>query len=81
MITNSRERIMSGIMRKGGLLGNCAKLYINDEIMAHNFIIECSEQCHLQLATEYWGKKLIIDILSYSEAFKVNSELKHNFND
>ena len=75
MQTNKRTEILQEIISKGGLLGTCAKLYLNDEIMGHNFIIECSEQCHIDFTTEYFGKKLVMDILKYSKKEKLNNVL------
>lgn len=62
-------KILNGIISKGGLMADCAKLYLNDEVMAHQFIIECSEQCHHELAFEYWGNKLVLNIIKYSKQF------------
>ncbi len=61
--------ILNDIISKGGLMAGCAKLYLNDEAMARQFIIECSEQCHQELAIEYWGNKLVLDIMKYSKQF------------
>ncbi len=67
MEANKRTDILNAIISKGGLMGNCAKLYLNDEVMGHQFIIECSEQCHLSLTFEYFGKELVYDIVKYSK--------------
>ncbi len=48
----------------------CARVYLNDEKKEHQFIIECSEQCHNKLAKEYWGEALIIDVLEYRDLLK-----------
>ena len=70
MKAKQRISILRGIISKGGLMADCAKLYLNNELMAHQFIIECSEQCHQELAIEYWGNKLVLDIIKYSEQFR-----------
>lgn len=68
-----RTNILKGIISKGGLMAVCAKLCLNDEVMARQFIIECSEQCHHELAIEYWGNKLVLDIIKYSKKFNEKS--------
>jgi hypothetical protein len=64
--------ILNGIISKGGLMAGCAKLYLKNEVMAHQFIIEWSEQCHHELAIEYLGNKLVLDIIKYSKQFNEN---------
>ena len=73
---NDRENIINTIISRGGLMANCAKLYLNNEIMAHLFIIECSEQCHQKLAVEYWGKELVSNIIKYSKQFDKPDSIK-----
>lgn len=67
MEANKRTDILNAIISKGGLMANCAKLYLHDEVMGHQFIIECSEQCHLSFTFEYFGKELVSDIVKYSK--------------
>lgn len=64
-------KILNDIISKGGLMAGCAKLYLNNELVAHQFIIECSEQCHLLLAKEYWGEELVIDIVKYRKTYLI----------
>lgn len=66
METNKRIEILTEIISKGGLLGTCAKLYLHDELMGHKFILECSEQCHIDFTSEYFGKELVTEIIKYS---------------
>jgi hypothetical protein len=73
MKTIERINILNGIASKGGLLGTCASFYLNDETMGHQFIMECSEQCHIEFTSEYLGKELVSDIIEYSK-------LKRNVN-
>ena len=68
-----RISVLKGIISKGGLMAVCAKLYLNDEVMGHKFITECSEQCHHELAIEYWGNELVLDIINYDKQFKEKS--------
>lgn len=70
-----RINILKAIISKGGLMGSCAKIYLNDEVMGHQFIIECSEQCHTQLTTEYFGSELVSEIVKYSKGF---NKILHN---
>ena len=69
MEANKRISILKAIISKGGLMGSCAKIYLDDEVMGHQFIIECSEQCHTQLTNEYFGSELVSQIAKYSTDF------------
>lgn len=62
---NKRAEILTRIISKGGLLGSCAKIYINDKVKAHQFILECSEQCHHSLIINHFGEELVADIIKY----------------
>lgn len=73
MEPKKRTSILKNIISKGGLMGDCAKLYLNNEVMTHRFIIECSEQCHHELAIEYWGNELVLDIINYGKEFNEKS--------
>lgn len=73
MEAEQRINILKDLISKGGLMAGCAKLYLNDEVMGSRFIIECSEQCHNELAFEYWGSELVLDIIKYSKQFKAKS--------
>jgi hypothetical protein len=64
-----RNEILKQIINKGGLLGKCASLYVNDEPMAHKFILECSEQTHCAMLIDYFGIDLISEIENYSKEF------------
>ena len=64
-----RNEILKQIISKGGLLGRCANLYVNDEPMAHKFILECSEQSHHKMLIDYFGIDLISEIENYSKEF------------
>lgn len=73
MEAEQRINILKDLISKGGLMAVCAKLYLNDEVMGRRFIVECSEQCHHELAFEYWGNKLVLDIIKYSKQFNAKS--------
>lgn len=73
MEAEQRINILKDLISKGGLMAVCAKLYLNDKMMGHQFIIECSEQCHHELAFEYWGNELVLDIIKYSKQFNAKS--------
>lgn len=62
-----RKRILNNIIEKGGLIGTCAKLYLNDNEKEHQFIIECFEQCHNEETKEYWGSELRQAIIRYGK--------------
>ena len=69
MEASKRISILKAIISKGGLMGSCAKIYLDDEMMGHRFIIECSDQCHTALIAEYFGSELVSDIVKYSKGF------------
>jgi len=56
------KKIMEKIISKKGLMGRVAEMYINDEDKAKNFIKECREQTHNEMAQKHWGKKLVREI-------------------
>jgi len=57
--------ILKRIIPKGGIFGSCAEMYINDEKKAHQFVIECFEQCHNQPMVDYLGEDLKQCIVEY----------------
>lgn len=59
------EFILRKIIEKGGLMACCAKMYIDDETLTRQFIIEISEQCHIEEFRGYLGQELISDISSF----------------
>lgn len=73
VLTKSRIEILHQIISKGGLYGNIAKLYLNDSIKSHQFLLECSEQCHHISLIEFFGNELIEDIVTYNESYKESS--------
>ena len=77
MGTNKRIEILKEISNKGGLLARCARMYLDDEVMGHKFIFECSEQCHIEFTTEYFGKELVSDILKYCDSKKTEVSVCH----
>lgn len=58
--------LLNRIISKGGLMGYCAKIYLNDEKQAMAFIKECSEQCHNKPAIELWGEELVLEIIIFA---------------
>jgi hypothetical protein len=56
------KKIMNGLINKKGIMGAAAKLYVNDEKKARQFIKECGEQTHNERAKLYWGEKLVNQI-------------------
>ena len=71
---NHRE-ILETVIARGGLLGICAARYIDDDKQAAQYIIELSEQCHVDSVQRLWGNKLIIDIIVFSrlhQSFHLN---------
>jgi hypothetical protein len=58
--------ILDRIIEKGGLAGQCARLYRNNTELSDAFIKECALQCHLAGARKLWGEKLTHEILNYA---------------
>jgi hypothetical protein len=58
----SSQTILKRVISKGGLLGACADMYIQDEDKAKQFISELSQMCEKQDYTNYFGKDLITEI-------------------
>lgn len=57
--------ILEKIVPKGGIFGECAKLCLRDKEKAHQFVLECFEQCHNKLMVEYLGEDLKQAIVEY----------------
>ncbi|MFN8116793.1 MAG: hypothetical protein U0W65_11815 [Bacteroidia bacterium] len=72
IITTQENRIdiLQRIINKGGLYGDIANFYKNDSFKSHQFLLECSEQCHHTSLIEFFGEQLIEDIILYSEFHK-----------
>ena len=66
----SHREILENVIAKGGLLGICAKHYINDDEQATQYIIELSEQCHVDSVQKLWGSTLITDIIIFSRYYQ-----------
>lgn len=62
--------ILNRIIHKGGIMGACAKMYINDEEKASQFVTECLKQCHNETAKKLWGVELISEIERYCSKTK-----------
>lgn len=61
----SSKKILKQIILKGGLYGAIAQLDIDDNEKAHQFIIECFEQCHNESIVEFLGIELTQSITDY----------------
>lgn len=62
----NHQEILEKVIAKGGLHGICAKRYIANEQLATRYIIELSEQCHVDSLQKSWGGSLITDIVTFS---------------
>jgi hypothetical protein len=67
--------LLNRIVEKGAVIGRCAKLYLNDNTKADQFIRECAEQCHRKSAKKLWGTNLTKDILAYSKKSNVKKKI------
>lgn len=61
----TRDKLLKQIIEKGGLLGECAKTWLNDEEKVNLFLKECSEMCNTPVAKKLWGDKLIRAIIRH----------------
>jgi hypothetical protein len=59
--------ILKEIIRKGGVIGSCGKLYVCDEALATKYIIECSNQLHSESVRKLWGESLVKQIAHYGQ--------------
>jgi hypothetical protein len=57
--------ILKRIILKGGVIGSAGKLYISNEILAGQFVIECSMQLHTETMKTLLGKDLVEQIEAY----------------
>ncbi|MCZ8284614.1 MAG: hypothetical protein O9353_04080 [Bacteroidia bacterium] len=76
---NYRE-ILENVIAKGGFFGMCAACYINNEEYAIQYILELSEQCHVDNIKRSWGDNLTNDIITFSEQHQSFKKRKY-FND
>jgi len=54
--------LLKKIISKGGVIGSCGKYYANDEALATDYIIECSQHLHISTVRNLWGKQLVKQI-------------------
>lgn len=64
----NNTEILTQIIRKGGLMGSVAKIYLNDKEKTDKFILECAEQCHNKNAINLWGEELTKEIIKYKNS-------------
>lgn len=64
-----RKELFNRIILKGGLFGNMASLYCDDEEKGNDFLGECFEQFHNKSIWDYWGKELVLDVINYRLKF------------
>lgn len=62
------SQILTRIIEKGSILGQCAEFCSNDNKKTDLFIKECFEQCETNMAWELWGGDLIADIKRYCKS-------------
>jgi hypothetical protein len=60
------QNLLAQIVERGGLLGQCAKMYLNDEVKAKQFVRECFEQRDNPSMQKYLGEKLLSDIIKFN---------------
>jgi DNA-binding Xre family transcriptional regulator len=74
------NQILVRIIEKGGILGQCAKVWSSDKEKVDSFIKECSENCNNRLALELWGEDLVTDIKRYCTAQSYRNKKVNEFN-
>ncbi len=57
------KKIIREIVKRGGLWGQIAARLPAKDYNA--YIIECFAHCHAESVQEHFGKKLVLDIISY----------------
>lgn len=57
--------LLKKIISKGGVIGSSGKLYLGNEALAAQFIMECSKQLHIESVRALWGAQLIKEITFY----------------
>ena len=77
--SNDKKTILNQIVLKGGLLGACAALYINDEEKGDLYLRECADNCDKKLAQDLWGADLIAAIKKYTGANKRKRRAANGF--
>lgn len=73
------SHLLHSIMNKGGITGECAKMYQKDYYKRTEFILECAEQCHTPVAQRLWGKELINDIIGFKNTYEKNFKKEKKF--
>lgn len=59
------KNLLLKVIRRGGLYGKCATLYINEPLKRQQFLMECADQCNKVMAKKLWGKNLIKEIQKF----------------
>lgn len=70
----THRQILETVIARGGLLGLCAKQYINDEQLAKRYIIELADQCHFPNVQRLWGRRLVNSVVLFSTYHKASLE-------
>jgi hypothetical protein len=60
-------KLLKEIVNKGGIIGQSGKLYLENEVLAGSYIIECSFHLERQAMKKFWGKKLIEKIARFKK--------------
>ena len=60
--------LLKKIINKGGIVGSSGRLYLGNEMLAAQFIIECSKQLHAESVRALWGTQLMKEINSFKVA-------------
>ncbi len=83
LFTMKTTEILTQLIAKGGLIGMCAKKYLENEALGIEFIYECYQQCHNTTAQKFWGEKLVKEIENFclhnkNEASGILPQQSHN---
>ena len=73
-------KILTRIIEKGGTVGECGRVWLNDKEKVNLFIKECSAMCHTKLARELWGNELVTAIVRHSKFRNFKNRKASEFN-
>ena len=63
--------LLKKIVGKGGIIGSAGRLYLNDEKLATQYIIECSYQLKAKSMKKLWGSELVKQIALFRRKNRV----------
>lgn len=65
--------VLAKIIARGGLIGYCAALYIDNDILTIEFLADCAQQCLQSNIGKFWGEELSREILLFTDPTRDNT--------